>query len=161
MLCLLLKGGGMKRRNFTSLSLIAIAIICLTWPAKTLAADATLGFETQAIDLDTGTITEQFPDLMDGTEGTDILIGYNADRIPHAILMPVGEGVTLAVMSNTSYDSVTAEDVAGLSFSAGVIDQPLEASDTVVVKTGAGATFKLGNVFEDEAGVTFNYEQLN
>ena len=157
---LYLKGGGMKRRNFTSLSLVAIAIICLTWPAQTLAAGATLGFETQALDLDTGTITEQFPDLLDGTEGADILIGYHADRIPHAVLVPVGEGVTLAVMSNTSYDSVTAADVAELSFSAGVIDQPLEASDTVVVKTDAGATFKLGNVFENETGVTFNYEQL-
>ncbi len=66
----------MKRRYFTSLSLVAIAITCLTWPAQTLAAGATLGFETQALDLDTGTITEQFSALLDGTEGADILIGY-------------------------------------------------------------------------------------
>jgi hypothetical protein len=147
----------MKRRNFTGFTLAAVAIICLAWPAQALAADATLGFETQALDLDTGTIADQIPDLL---EGADILIGYHSDRTPHAVLMPVGEGVTLAVMSNTSYESVTAADVAGLSFSAEVIDQPLEASDTVVVKTDAGATFKLGNVIEDGAGVTFNYEQL-
>jgi hypothetical protein len=47
--------------------------------------------------------------------------------------------------------------ISGLSFLGEIGDQPLEASDTVVIKT---ATFKLSNVFEYEAGVTFKYEQL-
>lgn len=151
----------MKSLHFSSLAFFfTIALICLIWPAHTFAASATLVFETQALDMDTGTIEERTPGSLDGTEGVDLRIGYHADRIPHAVVMTAGEGVTLAVMSNVSFDNVTATDVAGLSFSAEVIDQPLEASDTVVVKTGAGATFKLGDAFEDDAGVTFSYEML-
>ena len=150
----------MKRRYFNSLSFLAVAIIFLIWSAQVFADSATLEFETQAFDLDTGTVTEQAPGLMDGTEGADVRIGYHADRIPHAVVITGGEGVTLANMSNVSCDSVTVADVAGLSFSAEVIDQPLEASDTVVVKTDAGATFKLGNAVEDDVGVTFSYELL-
>ncbi len=150
----------MKRRCFNSLiSFLAIALVCLNWPGQALADSATLEFETQALDLDTGTVTEQAPGLLDGTEGADVRIGYHADRIPHAVVF-AGEGVTLAFMSGVSYDSVTAADVSGLSFSEEVIDQALGANDTVVVKTDAGATFKLGNAIEDDAGVTFNYEQL-
>ena len=132
----------------------------LGWPAQVLAYSLALGFETQALDLDTGTVTEQVSGLLDDTEGEDVRIAYHADRIPHAVLMTAGEGVTLAFMSGVSYDSVTAVDVSGLSFSAEVIDQPLEASNTVVIKTDTGATFKLGNASENKAGVTFNYEQL-
>ena len=151
----------MKRQHFRDLIFsLAVALIGLTWPGNALADSATLEFETHALDLDTGTITEQFIDLVDGTEGADVRIGYHADRIPHAVLMTAGEGVTLAVVSNAIYDSITAADVSGLSFSAEVIDQPLEASDTVVVKTDTGATFKLGNAVEDDAGVTFSYELL-
>jgi hypothetical protein len=150
----------MKRRFVNSLSLLSMAIICITWPAQSLADSAILDFETQVLDLDTGTVTEQIPGLFDDTEGADVLIGYHADRIPHAVVMTAGEGVTLAIITGVSYNSVIAADVAGLSFSAEVIDQPLEATDTVVVKTDAGATFKLGNAVEDEVGVTFSYEQL-
>lgn len=151
----------MKRRFFNSLiSFLAIALTCFTWPVQALADSATLEFETQTLDLDTGTVTEQSPGLQDGTEGADVRIGYHADRIPHAVVTTAGEGVTLAIMINASYDSVTEADVSGLSFSEEVIDQALEAYDTVVVKTDAGATFKLGNVFEDEAGVTFSYALL-
>ena len=150
----------MKKRYFTSLSFLAIALICFTWPAQALADSAKLEFETQALDLDTGIITEQVPDLLDGTEGADVRIGYHADRIPHAVVITAGEGVTLAVMSGVSYDSVTAADVVGLSFSAELIDQALEADDTVVVKTDTGAIFKLGYAVEDESSVSFGYELL-
>lgn len=142
------------------LSFLATGIICLALPVQALAFDATLGFEAQVLDLDTGIVSEQIPGHLDGTDGADIRMAYNADRIPHAVIMTLGEGTTLAVMSNTNYDVVTAADVAGLSYLAEAIDQPLEATDTVVVKTDAGATFKLGNAIEDDAGVTFSYELL-
>jgi hypothetical protein len=150
----------MKRRYFSSLSFLAIAIFCFTWPAQALAESASLAFETQTLDLDTGNITEQAPGLLDGTEGADVRIGYHADRIPHAVVMTAGEGVTLAVISGASYDSVTIADVPGLSFSAEVIDQALESSDIVVVKTDTGAILKLGNTVESNTGVTFSYTQL-
>lgn len=137
-----------------------VLAICFIFLPKALADSVTLEFETQVLDLETGTVTDQTPGLPDVAEGADVRIVYHADRTPHAVVMIAGEGVTLAVMSNTSYDSVTAADVAGLSFSAEVIDQPLETTDTVVVKTDAGAIFKLGNAVENEAGVTFNYQQL-
>lgn len=150
----------MKRRFFKRLSFLAVAIICLAWSAQALADSATLEFETQTLDLDTGLITEQSPALTGGTEGADVRIGYHADRIPHAVAMTAGEGVTLAIMSNASYDSVTAADVSGLSFSAEAIGQALEANDTVVIKTDTGAIFKLGNAVESDTGVTLNYAQL-
>ena len=142
------------------LAFLTIGVICLAWPVQALALDATLGFETQALDLDTGVVTEQIPGLLDGTDGVDIRMAYHADRIPHAVIVTAGEGVTMAVMSNTNYGIVTAADVAGLIFLAEAADQPLESTDTVVVITDTGATFKLGNAVEDDAGVTFSYELL-
>lgn len=150
----------MRMRFFIILSFWAIALICLTWPLQAFADSATVEFETQALDLDTGTITEQAPDLLNNVEGADVFIGYHADRTPHAVVMRAGDGVALALLSGINYDSVTAADAYGLSFSEEAIDQAFEAADTVVVKTDMGATFKLGNAFEDDAGVTFSYELL-
>ena len=137
-----------------------MAIIFLIWSAQVFADSATLAFETQTLDLDTGTTTEQSIDLLDGIEGEDVRIAYNADRIPHAVLTTIDEGVTLAFINGVAYDSVTSANVAGLSFSSEVVDQPLQESDTVVVKTDSGAIFKLGNAVESDAGVTFSYELL-
>lgn len=106
----------MERRCFNSLiSFLTIALVWLNWPGQALADSAMLEFETQALDLDTGTVTEQAPDVLDGTEGADFQIAYNADRIPHAVVIAV-ECVTLVFISGVSYDSVTAADVSGLSF---------------------------------------------
>jgi hypothetical protein len=150
----------MKIRYFSRLFFLTVTIICLTWTTQVLADSATLEFETQVLDLDTGTVTEQTPDLRSSTEGVDILIGYHADRTPHAVVITAGEGVTFAVMNGVSYDSVTAGDVAGLGFSAEIIDHSIEATDTVVVKTDEGAVFKLGNTVEDDTAATFSYELL-
>ena len=150
----------MKRLYFTCFSFFAIALMFFISPAKTSASSVMLMFETQALDLDTGTITELSPDLLDGPEGTDVRLGYHADRVPHVIVMAASENVTLAIVSGKSFDSVTITDVAGLSSFKEVIDQPLETNDIVVVKTDTGATFKLGNVFEDAAGAFFSYDLL-
>jgi hypothetical protein len=150
----------MKKRYINSLFFLAIVFLCFTCPVQALADSVTLDFETQALDLDTGTVTEQAPGILDGSTGADILIGYHADRIPHAVLVTADEDVTMAIMNNTNYNSVTAADVAGLSFSAEVIDQPLESSDVVVIKTDGGATFKLGNAVESDTGVNFSYAFL-
>lgn len=109
--------------------------------------------------MDTGIILET-ESYLGGTEGADIRIGYHADRTLHAVVMIAGEGVTIAFVDGVSYDSTTAADVSGLRFTAEVIDQPIETGDTVVVRTFEGATFKIGNASEDDAGVTFSYEQL-
>ena len=120
---------------------------------------ATLTFETEGIDLDTGAVMES--DMPDEADGTDIRIAYNALRSTGAVVM-VGatEGIELAFVSNIAFDGVTAESVAGLTFSPEPVDAPFSANDTVVVRTNTGAVFKLGNASESGMGVTFNYTAL-
>ena len=112
--------------------------------------------ESQALDLDTGTIVETL-DLLEPSDA-DIQLAYNALRTPHAVVFPAGaSGVELAFVQGVSFDGVTAESVAGLTFSAEPVDLPFTANDTVVVRTDSGAVYKLGNASESADGVTFNY----
>jgi hypothetical protein len=121
---------------------------------------ATLTIETQALDLDTGAVVDtDFGASADPT-GEDVKFAYNADRMPHAVVFPAAEGVTLAFVNNVAFDGVSSEDISNLSFSAEPVDLPMESYDTVVVRTSAGAVFKLGNAIESGLSVTFNYAQL-
>ncbi|NRB40422.1 MAG: hypothetical protein HRU20_18465 [Pseudomonadales bacterium] len=139
--------------------LLASSVLSITMAVS--ATDlATLEFEFQAIDLDTGFVTDRNVNVDIASTGTDVLIAYHADRIPHAVIVPAGEAVTLVVMIGTSYDNVTTSDVAELSFSAESVDHPWSASDTVLVRTDSGAVFKLGNVVESDTGVNFSYAPL-
>ena len=124
------------------------------------AVPATLQFEVQALDLDTGDVHDQMlgPVLEPGAE--DVRFGYDADRTPHAVLVPAKQGVTLAFLDGVPFESVTAADVAGLNFSAVPSYLPLHPGDTVVVQTDAGAVFKIGGAVEAETSVTFQYERL-
>ena len=120
---------------------------------------ATLAFETEGLDLDTGTVTVS--DILSEVGGTDIRIAYNALRV-HAAVVVTGatEGVELAFVAGVPFDGVTTESVSGLTFSAEPVDAPFSAADTVVVRTATGAMFKLGNASESDTGVTFNYAAL-
>ncbi len=124
------------------------------------ATPAMLEFESQALDLDTGTVSDTTAVDMTEPTGADVKFGYHADRVPHCVVMPAAEGVTIAFLDAVSFAGVSAADVAGLSFFAEPLDVPLDPNDTVVLRTDTGAVFKIGNATESGLSVTFDYEQL-
>jgi hypothetical protein len=160
-----LKEGIMKKRYLNSLiSILAIALIGFTLPDQAIAASETLGFETQGLDLDAGTIVETTLSQVVEPSGVDFYISYNADFIPHAVLVIAAldkENVEMAFLNDVAFASVTADSIIGLTFTADTVDQPLGQNDTVVLRTDTGSVFKIGNAVEvDDASVTFSYEQL-
>ncbi len=124
------------------------------------ATPATLEFESQALDLDTGTVSDATGVDVTQPTGADVKFGYHADRVPHCVVVPAAEGVTMAFLDAVSFAAVSAADVAGLSFFAEPLDVPLDPNDTVVLRTDTGAIFKIGNATEGGVSVTFDYEQL-
>lgn len=116
--------------------------------------------ETQVLDLDTGSVIEQSPGELREPAGADVTLAYNADRSPHAVVFPVGATVEMAYVANVGFDGVSAADIPNLVFSSEPTDLPFSASDCVVIRTDAGAIFKLGNAVENGMSVTFNYGQL-
>jgi hypothetical protein len=92
--------------------------------------------------------------------GADVQLAYNADRTPHPVVFPVGEGVELAFVASVGFDGISSSDVANLAFSTEPIDLPFSANDCVVIRTDQGMVFKLGNATESGMSITFNYEPL-
>lgn len=151
-------------------SSVTISLMCVLSIITLLTASAaqgegvltvTLSFETEGLDLDAGVVTTVDIPIPVEEDGTDIRIAYNALRLPAAVVVTgATEGVELAFVAGVPFDGVTAESVAGLTFSAEPVDAPFSAADTVVVRTATGAVFKLGNASESDTGVTFNYIAL-
>ncbi len=129
--------------------------------APAMAAEIiTMEVESQVLDLDTGTVVDALTeDLMPPT-GADVQLAYNADRTPHAVIFPVGNGVELAFVAGVGFDGISSSDVASLAFSTEPIDMPFSANDCVVIRTDQGTVFKLGNATENGMSITFNYESL-
>ena len=124
------------------------------------AATVSLQFESQTLDLETGLIVERASGDLVSLQEADICMAYNADRTPHAVVFHMGVGAEIAVMQGVVFDWVSSSDIGSLEFSIEPPDVPLEATDTVVIRTTAGSVFKLGNTSEAEEGVTFDYERL-
>jgi hypothetical protein len=136
---------------------------CFAWLLSSQPAVAiesvVLNIDSQALDLDSGTIVERSP-AGDGGAGSDIKLAYNADRSVHAVVFPASAGVELAVVPGVAFDGVSSDDVAGLVFSSEPVDVPFSADNCVVIRTDLGAVYKLGNAVESGASVTFNYSAL-
>lgn len=117
--------------------------------------------ESQVLDLDTGNVIETSP-VEDPTApaGGDFKLAYNADRSPHAVVFPTGDGVELAFVADVGFDGVSAADIPNLAFSSEPTDLPFSASDCVVIRTDQGALFRLGNALENGTSITFNYARL-
>ena len=151
----------MKKRYLSCLlSIIAITLMGVTLSAQAMAASETLEFETHGLDLDTGTVVENDPSQVIEPNGADFFVAYNADFIPHAVLVLASEQVDMAFLNNVALTDITLDSIIGLTFPAHSMDQPLKQNDTVIVRTDTGNIFKLGNAIESETSVTINYEQL-
>ena len=142
------------------LGLLLVVGAAVPWLQAMAATPATMEFESQALDLDTGTVSDTTGvDVIEPT-GADVKFGYHADRVPHCVVVPAAEGITMAFLDAVSFAAVTAADVAGLSFFAEPLDVPLNPNDTVVVRTDTGAIYKLGNAYEFDGTLTINYEGI-
>ncbi|OGL54711.1 MAG: hypothetical protein A3G31_05620 [Candidatus Schekmanbacteria bacterium RIFCSPLOWO2_12_FULL_38_15] len=118
---------------------------------------ASLPFENEGIDLETGNI--EFGFLGTFPEAVDFHFGYHALTTPHAILLQEFPA-EVALMDEVSFSSVTFDDIATLSFTSFSIIEPFENDDTMVVLTALGNYFKVGNAMENDYFVTFDYQQL-
>ncbi len=142
------------------LGLLLVVGAAVPWLQAMAATPATMEFEFQALDLDTGTVLDTTGVDVTESTGADVMFGYHADRVPHCVVVPAAEGVTMAFLDAVSFAAVSAADVAGLSFFAEPLDVPLDPNDTVVLRTATGAVFKIGNAVESGISVTIDYEQL-
>ena len=151
----------MKRRYINNLlSIVTIALIGVMLSVQAMASSETLDFETQGLDLDTGTVVEAIPGQVAEAYQVDFFISYNADVVPHAVLIPATEHAEMAFLSDVAFPDVTVDSISGLIFTAAIVDEPLGENDTVIFRTDTGSVFKLGNAVEGEASVTISYEQL-
>ena len=133
----------------------------LTVSAPAMAAEIiTMEVESQVLNLDAGTLADALTEDLTTPAGADVQLAYNADRTPHAVVFPVGEGVELAFVAGVGFDGISSSDVSNLAFSTEPIDLPFSANDCVVIRTDQGAVFKLGNATESGMSITFNYEPL-
>jgi hypothetical protein len=136
-------------------SLLAVSVFGSAYAAG--AESATLAFESEMLSLATGQIHQNSP--RDDGEA-DVRIAYNADRSARAVVVPAREGVEIAVLAGTTYESADATAVAGASFSAEGVDAPFGAGDTVLLRTPEGAVFKLGHPSESATALSFDYEPV-
>jgi len=135
--------------------LIAASSIC-TVQANEIAS-ITLGFEGQALDLETGAVVESLGPV--GASDADIRLAYNALRPTKAVVIPEA-GVEMVLFEGMAFDGVTSDSLADLLFAPEPVDVAFGADVTVVVRTAGGAVYKLGNAVESTSGVTFNYARL-
>ncbi|NNE34074.1 MAG: hypothetical protein HKN13_02485 [Rhodothermales bacterium] len=122
---------------------------------------ATINVESEAFDLDGGAIhADDIVGSPDDTTVADIRFAYHADRTPHAVAFPAGDGIEMALIEGAAFDTVTSSDIAGLVFSSEPTDTPFVGNRTMVIRTDTGAVYKIGNATEGELVVTFDYAAL-
>jgi hypothetical protein len=136
-----------------------IALLALT-PLAAAANTATLQFETEALDLETGAVTEVLAALPQSLDA-DFYFAYHAGRTPHAVLFPNDlSGVEISFLDDTPYNLISEVDIPLLTFTVEFPDQPFDNGDTAVLRTDTGACYKVGNAVEDELSVQFDYQLL-
>ncbi len=117
---------------------------------------ATLGFEMDFIDLDTGVVTRD--DFMGGGPENDLNIAYNAGRPVHSVVFQQF-GREIAHLTGVAYADVTGCDVAGAAFTTSLIDISFDPGRVILVRTDTGAVFKMGNPVEGDT-LTFDFAEL-
>ena len=116
--------------------------------------------ESQLLDLDAATVVDSVIEGLTVPAGADVRLAYNADRTPHAVAVPMTEGVGMSFVASVGFDGISSADIPNLVFSTEPTDLPFSPDHCIVIRTDQGAVFKLGNATETDMSVTFNIERL-
>ena len=120
---------------------------------------ATMDYVWDGFDLETAAIYEAPPGDQFAPQ-VDFHLAYNADTAIHVRLFQEYPAWA-AFLDATPVEEVTPAALLAATFTQDLIDQPLDADDTIVVITAEGNCFKIGNVVENaDETVTFDYEQI-
>lgn len=153
-----------RSRSTRFWSAVTVMVAVIAWmvigPAAAGAATVTLKFESQALDLDTGLVVPWALKRPPGSEIAEVYMAYNSERMPHAVVALTGGGLEIGIASGLSFDMMTAQVAAAMTYSGCKLDLPFSAEDTVVIKTAGGAVYKLGRAIETDDAVSFEYELL-
>lgn len=130
------------------------------WDAVAPMASATMEYEWDGFDLESGAVYEAPPGESFPPE-VDFYLAYNADTEIHVRVFQEYPA-SIAMLDGVPADDVGCEHLQGLAFTQDVIDEPPHADDTLIIVTADGNTFKVGNVVEQEdMTVTFDYQQMD
>ena len=121
----------------------------------------TLQYETDWLDLDTGTI--ESCDIVCGSP-YDLKIAYNALSAVHAVVLHNEfSGGMIAHLPGRAFSGVQLADTAGAGFTADIVADPFDAGRTILYVSDAGHVYKLGNLVElaSESSVRFDVVRLD
>ncbi len=130
------------------------------WDAADPMASATMDYEWDGFDLESGAVYEAPPGDWFAPE-VDFYFAYNADTDVHVRVFQEYPA-SIAMLDGVPADDVGCEQLQGLAFTQDLIDEPTYVDDTLIIVTADGNTFKVGNVVEHEdQTVTFDYQQMD
>jgi hypothetical protein len=136
---------------------VAAASLCLTAAAS--AGSATMAFDMEMFDLQLGEVQGCF---LDPCVDADFGFAYNADTPNPVRLFQNQVTTTVALLDGSPYDAVECDAVAKAQFTDQLLDEPMDADDTMLIETADGNVYKIGNVLaiSDEL-VSFSYALLS
>lgn len=150
-----------------ALMLSAVLVLLSFTATHSEVLTRTLAFEVECLDVETGTVVTSCRDPFSdddwlGEEAWDVLMAYHADRTVHTVVWQnPANGTEIAFLDGIPFENVTVDHVASASFARDLVDQPLDTTRVVLIRTDTGAVFKLGNPLETDTGVTFDVELLS
>ena len=149
-----------KSQTWAPPGLDALSKLLGPWDAAEPMASATMEYEWDGFDLESGSVYEAAPAEPFAPE-VDFYLAYNADTDVHVRVVQEYPA-SIAMLEGLKADDVGCEHLQGLGSTQDVIDEPVYPDDTMIIVTADGNTFKIGNVVEHDAQtVTFDYQQMN
>ncbi|WP_161941255.1 hypothetical protein, partial [Pseudovibrio axinellae] len=151
------------------------ALVSSPPPAPIVAQEdiktASIEFEMQGFDLETGQVKQaEFPWEIEAA-GADFKFAYNGNHPTEDVNAVLFQNqspenpVEIAFLDEVGLHSLTQVDVDNATFTTGLIGQAFEYSDTVLIRTPEGNVFAIGNSQENDLPgqdntVTFDYSDI-
>ncbi len=114
-------------------------------------------FESDYLDLDSGIIAEG--NGIPPTAEYDFQFVYNGDE-SNPIVLFQQHPREIAFLDGVPFASVGYAAIASATFTNGLIDEPLDHDDTVIIRTDQGQYFKVGLATQVDLSVDCCYEEL-
>ena len=133
----------------------------LTIGVSKVTSTATLQYESQGFDLETGSIIANWPWNYYPYNNFDFRFAYNASASNPSVVFQEYPA-EIAFLNGTDFNSINASIIKTLTFTNNLIDQSFDYNDTIILKTSDGNFFSIGNAVSDSysSGVSFDYQQL-